>query len=99
MSSLAKIIVALSFFIGLMAIGSHVATNKSSQDYIQLQAQVRAYADDNAKLRTQNEALASYVEALKTQGAVIEHRARADLKVMRPDEVLILLNQPAPGRR
>jgi cell division protein FtsB len=94
MSALAKIIVALSFFVGLMAIGSHVATSESSQDYIRLQEKVRAYEAENAAQRLRNQAFASYVQALKTEGAVIEHRARADLKMMRPDEVLILLNQP-----
>ena len=70
--------------------------------------QLAAQRDANAKLRTRNEALDADVRDLKTGSEAIEERARAELGMIRQDEVLFQIQSggagvkpatPTPSRR
>ena len=62
-----------------------------------LDRQVAAQRDANAKLRARNEALDADVRDLKTGSEAIEERARAELGMIRHDEVFFQL-QPATAK-
>ena len=92
-SSITKIVLTILFVIFLFVIGGRVATHQSDQDFLRLQEKVSSLGESNKTLRHDNEALRSYIDALHSDPSVIERQARDDLKLIRPDEVLILLNQ------
>ena len=66
--------------------------------------QLTAQREANAKLRTRNDALDADVRDLKTGFEAIEERARADLGMIRHDEVLFQIQsgggaqKPAPAQ-
>jgi len=66
--------------------------------------QLTAQREANAKLRTRNDALDADVRDLKTGFEAIEERARADLGMIRHDEVLFQIQsggaaeKPAPAK-
>jgi cell division protein FtsB len=62
-----------------------------------LDRQVGTQKEANAKLRLRNEALEADVRDLKTGNEAIEERARAELGMVRADEVFFQL-QPAGNR-
>jgi len=62
-----------------------------------LDRQVGAQKEANAKLRLRNQALEADVRDLKTGHEAIEERARAELGMVRGDEVFFQL-QPAGSR-
>ena len=59
--------------------------------------QLDAQREDNARLKARNEALDADVRDLKTGHEAIEERARAELGMVRGDEVMFQL-QPAGSR-
>jgi len=59
--------------------------------------QLQAQREDNAKLKARNDALDADVRDLKTGHEAIEERARAELGMVRGDEVMFQL-QPAGSR-
>jgi cell division protein FtsB len=61
----------------------------------ELDRQVAAQREANARLRMRNEALDADVRDLKTGSEAIEERARAELGMVRQDEVFFQI-QPAP---
>lgn len=70
--------------------------------------QLAVQRDANAKLRSRNEALDADVRDLKTGSEAIEERARAELGMIRQDEVLFQIQSggagvkpanPTPSRR
>jgi cell division protein FtsB len=60
-----------------------------------LDAQLRVLEDEARALVASNAALAREVEALRTDVGAIEDRARADLGMVYPDEVVLRV-EPAP---
>ena len=63
----------------------------------ELDREVEAQREANAKLKARNEALDADVRDLKTGHEAIEERARSELGMVRGDEVLFQL-QPAGSR-
>jgi cell division protein FtsB len=63
----------------------------------ELDREVDAQRESNAKLRARNEAVDADVRDLKTGHEAIEERARSELGMVRGDEVLFQL-QPAGSR-
>jgi cell division protein FtsB len=63
----------------------------------ELDRELEAQREANAKLKARNEALDADVRDLKTGHEAIEERARAELGMVRGDEVLFQL-QPAGSR-
>ena len=59
--------------------------------------QVTLQRDANAKLKARNDALDADVRDLKTGYEAIEERARADLGMIRQDEVFFQIQTPGPG--
>jgi cell division protein FtsB len=59
--------------------------------------QLAAQRDANAKLRSRNEALDADVRDLKTGSEAIEERARAELGMIRQDEVLFQIQSGGAG--
>jgi cell division protein FtsB len=62
---------------------------------VMLDAQLRELDDEARTLAVGNAALAREVEALRTDVAAIEDRARADLGMVYPDEIVLRV-EPAP---
>ncbi|HMA32089.1 MAG TPA: cell division protein FtsB [Casimicrobiaceae bacterium] len=58
--------------------------------------QVALQRDVNAKLKARNDALDADVRDLKTGYEAIEERARADLGMIRQDEVFFQIQSPGP---
>jgi cell division protein FtsB len=63
---------------------------------IKLHAQLDAIATERAELVDRNASLIREIEALKSDVGAIEDRARADLGMVYPDEVVLRV-QPAAG--
>jgi cell division protein FtsB len=63
----------------------------------ELDRELEAQRENNAKLKARNESLDADVRDLKTGHEAIEERARAELGMVRGDEVLFQL-QPAGNR-
>ncbi len=59
--------------------------------------QLAGQRDTNAKLRSRNEALDADVRDLKTGSEAIEERARAELGMIRQDEVLFQIQSGGAG--
>ena len=60
--------------------------------------QVALQRDANAKLKARNDALDADVRDLKTGYEAIEERARADLGMIRQDEVFFQIQTPAAAK-
>jgi cell division protein FtsB len=60
----------------------------------ELAQQVRAQSDVNAKLGARNDALSADVKDLQTGTEAIEERARAELGMVKPDEIFVQVIDP-----
>lgn len=56
---------------------------------VKIERQIESVRKDSRELAAENEALYRKVEALRTDVAAIEERARADLGMVYPDEVIL----------
>jgi cell division protein FtsB len=65
----------------------------------ELDRQVAAQRDANAKLKLRNDTLDADVRDLKTGSEAIEERARSELGMVKHDEVLFQLQPAAPAKR
>jgi cell division protein FtsB len=61
---------------------------------LQLQLQVQQQANDTARLR--NQRLAAEVSDLKEGLEMVEEKARSELGMVKPDEILVQLNARRP---
>jgi cell division protein FtsB len=59
--------------------------------------QIRAQRETNRKLQARNAALEAEVRDLKVGLDAVEERARAELGMIRQDEIFFQLLEPAPG--
>ena len=64
----------------------------------EIDRQVAAQREGNDQLKARNEALDADVRDLKTGSEAIEERARAELGMIRADEVFFQLQPAAPAR-
>jgi cell division protein FtsB len=64
-----------------------------------LDRQLAAQQDANAKLKARNDTLDADVRDLKTGSEAIEERARAELGMIKHDEVMFQLQPPAGGAK
>lgn len=60
----------------------------------ELEQQVKAQVDTNGKLKARNDALSADVKDLQTGTAAIEERARAELGMVKPDEIFVQVIDP-----
>jgi cell division protein FtsB len=65
----------------------------------ELDRQLTAYHESNARLKARNDALDAEVRDLKQGLEAIEERARLELGMIRKDEVFYQVVEPAAGRR
>ena len=65
----------------------------------ELDRQVAAQRDANAKLKLRNDTLDADVRDLKTGSEAIEERARSELGMVKHDEILFQLQPTAPAKR
>jgi cell division protein FtsB len=65
----------------------------------ELDRQVAAQREANAKLKVRNDTLDADVRDLKTGSEAIEERARSELGMVKHDEVLFQLQPAAPAKR
>ncbi len=63
----------------------------------ELDRQVTAQREANGRLKARNDALDADVRDLKTGFEAIEERARAELGMIRQDEVFFQVQRPAPS--
>lgn len=94
MSAIIKVLMTLSFVVFVMTLGSHVASSHDADDYVRLEQDAAALREGNAALDAENAALRARIGALRSDPRVIEQHARDQLKMVRRDEVLLLLDQP-----
>ncbi|HVF63013.1 MAG TPA: cell division protein FtsB [Casimicrobiaceae bacterium] len=91
-------ILALVFLVAIVALQYPLWLGKGGWLKVRdLDRQLVAQRDTNAKLKARNEALDADVRDLKTGHEAIEERARFELGMMRGDEVFFQL-QPAGNR-
>ncbi len=70
----------------------------------ELEQQVKAQVDVNSKLKSRNDALSADVKDLQTGTAAIEERARAELGMVKADEIFVQVidlngaTMPTPNR-
>ena len=65
----------------------------------ELDRQVAAQREANAKLKVRNDTLDADVRDLKTGSEAIEERARSELGMVKHDEVLFQLQPGAPAKK
>lgn len=99
MSAIIKVLMTIAFVVFVMTLGSHVASSHDADDYVRLEQDAEALRENNAALKASNAALRAHIEALRNDPRVIEQHARDALKMVRRDEVLLLLNQPEVAPR
>ena len=63
---------------------------------VALSSQVHEQQEKNAAARHRNYQLAAEVSDLKEVLEMVEEKARGELGMLRPDELLVLVNRPAP---
>ncbi len=61
----------------------------------ELEKQVQAQLDNNTKLKTRNDALRADVKDLQTGTEAIEERARAELGMVKSDEIYVQVIDPS----
>jgi cell division protein FtsB len=61
----------------------------------ELEKQVQAQLDTNTKLKTRNDALRADVKDLQTGTEAIEERARAELGMVKSDEIYVQVIDPS----
>jgi cell division protein FtsB len=64
-----------------------------------LQKQLESQRQANAVARERNAQVAAEVSDLKEGLEMVEEKARAELGMVRPDEILVQITQAAPGRK
>ena len=63
----------------------------------ELEGRLHAQQAANAEARARNEQLAAEVRDLKEGFEMVEEKARSELAMVRPDELLVVLTPAAPG--
>jgi cell division protein FtsB len=64
----------------------------------ELEERVKAQRDTNANLKVRNDTMGAEVRDLKTGTEAIEERARAELGMVKPDEIFVqLIDVPKPA--
>ena len=90
--------VALLLLALLLALGVKLwAGEWGFREVSRLQAQIAEQKAENAKLKQRNDQLAADVEDLRSGKDAIEERARAELGLIKPDEIFYQVVDPAPG--
>ena len=64
-----------------------------------LQKQLESQRQANAVAQERNAHVAAEVSDLKEGLEMVEEKARAELGMLRPDEILVQITQAAPGRK
>ena len=90
--------VALILLALLLALGVKLwAGEWGFREIARLQAQIAEQKAENAKLKQRNDQLAADVEDLRSGKDAIEERARAELGLIKQDEIFYQVVEPAPG--
>ena len=90
--------VALILLALLLALGVKLwAGEWGFREITRLQAQIAEQKAENAKLKQRNDQLQADVEDLRKGKDAVEERARAELVLIRPDEIFYQVVEPAAG--
>ena len=90
--------VALILLALLLALGVKLwAGEWGFREIARLQAQIAEQKAENAKLKQRNDQLQADVEDLRRGKDAVEERARAELGLIKPDEIFYQVVDPAPG--
>jgi cell division protein FtsB len=88
-------LVALVLLALLLALGVKLwAGEWGLREITRLKTQIEEQKAENARLKQRNDTLAADVEDLRTGKEGIEERARAELGLIRPDEVFYQIVEP-----
>ena len=80
----------------LALVQAELWAGKGGRSYVvQLQSQLQAQQQANEQARLRNQRMAAEVSDLKEGLEMVEEKARAELGMVRPDEILVQLN-PRP---
>jgi len=90
--------VALILLALLLALGVKLwAGEWGFREIARLQAQIAEQKAENAKLQQRNDQLKADVEDLRNGKDAVEERARAELGLIKADEIFYQVVEPAPG--
>lgn len=90
-------LIALLLLIALVALQVRLWAGSGGLAEVRaLRETVARQAEENRRLEARNEALRAEVEDLKQGDSAIEERARSELGMIRPGEVLYRVVEPAP---
>lgn len=88
-------LVALVLLALLLALGVKLYAGEwGLREIARLKAQIEEQKAENARLKQRNDTLAADVEDLRSGKEGIEERARAELGLIRPDEVFYQVVEP-----
>ena len=80
----------------LVLVHAELWAGKGGLSYVmQLQAQLQAQQTANAAARLRNQRLAAEVNDLKDGLEMVEERARGELGMVKPDEILVQISKPS----
>jgi cell division protein FtsB len=93
-------LVALILLALLLALGVKLwAGEWGLREITRLKTQIEAQKAENAKLKQRNDALAADVEDLRKGKDAVEERARAELGLIKPDEIFYQVVEPDPAAK
>jgi cell division protein FtsB len=81
----------------LLLVQAELWAGKGGRSYVvHLQSQLQAQQDANQAARLRNQRLAAEVNDLKEGLEMVEERARSELGMVKPDEILVQLSPRRP---
>ncbi len=81
----------------LMLVQAELWAGKGGRSYVvQLQMQLHAQQQTNNEARVRNQRVAAEVNDLKEGLEMVEEKARSELGMVKPDEILVQLNPRRP---
>jgi cell division protein FtsB len=90
-------LVTFGLLLLLALVQAELWAGKSGRSYVvQLQSQLQAQQQANDAARLRNQRLAAEVSDLKEGLEMVEEKARSELGMVKPDEILVQLNARRP---
>lgn len=90
-------LVTLALLLLLALVQAELWAGKGGRSYVvQLESQLQAQQRANAAARERNQRLAAEVSDLKEGLEMVEEKARSELGMIKPDEILVQLSPRRP---